>query len=175
MKKNFWIVLLPLLAIGIGQSVWESRVLKQMGTPVGRQEAVAEQYADAKIISEIEAEDYIFCEIETGDQHGIAAFKPMGTGKYVYDGGVLMPKEWFVSSSRTIGENQYEVYVCNEKHFSYVDIVLRDIYSDEILQTETLSFAEKNIAAMKLDQGITMYRTTMTGYDAEGNAYAIYN
>lgn len=175
MKKNFWIVLLLLLAIGIGQSVWENRLLKQMGTPAGRQEAVAERYMDARIISEIEVEDYIFCEIETEEQHGIVAFKPMGARKYVCDGGTLMPKDWFVLESKTIGEDQYEVYVNDEKELQYVDVVLRDIYTDEILQTGTVSFAEKNIAAMKLDQGITMYRTSMTGYDAEGNSYIIYD
>ena len=147
-----------------------------MKTVEGREAFIEEElYEGAKILSEIKNEEtgFIVSEFMSGDYHSFVFFRPTEKG-YAYNGEADDTLDGMVTVAYgPMGDGDYHVFLRHSKDIISLDVTYFDAKTNKVLQNETVTFADGDLALMLRDEEINHWGERIVAYNQEGQEYVL--
>lgn len=121
------------------------------------------------IVSEIDYQNYIICQIQKGTQTGYAVFEK-GYAEYKYKGHHLSTEDIVFGTAFIIKGQSYHILICNKPNLDRVEIVFSNSDSGEVIETRCKKLNGKMMCIVE-EPDASSYSIDWKFYDTLGNVF----
>lgn len=140
------------------------------GNTVAEREVILnEKISGTSIVSEVEYQDFIICQIQRSNQIGYAVFENKGA-KYKYNEHHLSNEDILFGTAFMINGQGYHVLICNKPNLDMVEIVFSDPDSGEVIESRSKKLNGKMMCIIEEPEA-SSYSVDWKFYDTAGNVF----
>lgn len=123
---------------------------------------------NVKILSELEFQGHIICELSSHKKYGYAMFFPNRSGDFLL-------KKWYMKNSNMIIDlvridgNLYDILMCSKPNLEYAERKVTDSKTGKVV-SQKINLSGENIA-LALFPDLSSYELNVRFIDKEGNIF----